>query len=131
MNKVVKRWVTKFGHAFRGLRVAVIGQDSFVVHFVMTALVLLAAVVLNVSLIEWAVLVLCIGLVLAAELCNTALEQLAKAVTPDFDERVRDCLDIASAAVLIAALAACVVGATIFVFRLGIWAGWWAEYLLL
>jgi diacylglycerol kinase len=92
---------------------------------------MIAAVVLNVSLIEWCTLVVCIGVVLAAELFNTAIECLAKAITREFDDHVRDALDIASSAVLLAAVAASVVGVTIFAFRLGVWMGWWAEYLLI
>lgn len=121
-------WLAKFGHAFRGVRVGVRGQSSFAAHFVMAMLVTIFAVVLNVSLLEWCVLVLCIGLVMSAELFNSAIERLAKAITHELDDNVRDALDIASAAVLFAAVAASVAGVTIFVFRLGFAIGWWGGY---
>lgn len=130
-NTIVRHWSAKFRHAFRGIRVGISGQSSFLGHAVMAVLVMIAAVVLNVSLIEWCTLVVCIGVVLAAELFNTAVECLAKAVTREFDDHVRDALDIASSAVLVAAVSASVVGVTIFAFRLGVWMGWWAEYLLI
>ena len=125
-----RHWSRKFRLAVRGLRVGATGQTSFVAHLIATVLVFAAAIVLNVSLLEWCVLLLCIGIVLSAELFNSALECAAKAITRDYDDHIRDALDVASGAVLIAALFAALVGTTVFVFRLGIYCGWWAGYLL-
>ncbi len=124
----LKHWSRKFRNAFRGMRVGIWGQSSFYVHGVVGLLVLLLAMILGVSPLEWCVLVLCIGLVISAELFNSAFESLAKAVTRDFDDHVRDALDIASAAVLAIAIAASIVGLTIFGFRLGLNFGWWGGY---
>ena len=45
-------------------------------------------------MLEWCVLLLCVGLVMSAELFNSAFESLARAVTRDFDDDVQDALDI-------------------------------------
>ena len=50
---------------------------------------------------------------------------MAQAVTQQYDEHVRDALDIAAAAVLVAALGSVVVGTVILGYRLGIYLGWW------
>ena len=71
-------WSNKFLFAFRGVRAGTRGQSSFRVHFVLSALVFVAALWLQVSLVEWCVLLLCIGSVLTAELFNSALESCAK-----------------------------------------------------
>ena len=126
-----RRWSTKFRDAMRGVRVGVRGQSSFRVHFSMAGLVMLTAVALNVNLLEWCVLTLCIGTVLGAEMFNSALESLARATTDQYHEDVRDALDAASGAVLLVSVAASVVGATIFIFRLGILLSWWGSYLLI
>lgn len=126
--KSLSHWSRKFRNAFRGLRVGVFGQTSFYAHFVVAFLVVVFAAVLQVSPLEWGVLLLCIGVVLSAELFNSAFESCAKAITRDFDDDIRDALDIASAAVLVAAIAAALVGATIFLFRFGFWFGWWGGY---
>ena len=126
--KSLAHWSRKFRNAFRGVRVGVWGQSSFYVHAAVTTLVLIFGVVLGVSPVEWCLLVLCIGLVISAELFNSALESCAKAVTRDFDDNVRDALDIASAAVLVASIAAVIVGTAIFLFRFGFWFGWWGGY---
>jgi diacylglycerol kinase len=80
---------------------------------------------LRVTTIEWCVIVLCITVVLSAELFNAALETIAKAVTAEYDPRVRDALDIAAAAVLVAALGSVVIGGLILGFRFGVYVGWW------
>ncbi len=114
-----KHWSRKFRNAFRGLRVGVHRQSSFWVHFTLTVLVFGVAVCLRVSPLEWCVLLLCIGSVLTAEFFNSELESCAKAITNDFDDHIRDALDIASAAVLVASVVAAIVGASIFIFRVG------------
>jgi diacylglycerol kinase len=123
-----KHWSRKFRYAFRGLRVGIYGQSSFYVHFAVMLLVFAFGLFLQVSPLEWCVLLLCVGMVLSAELFNTAFESCAKAITKDFDDDIRNALDIASAAVLMTAISAAVVGASIFLFRLGFWLGWWGGY---
>src|SRR2546421_11886076 len=69
-------WRDKFRAAFRGLKLGVRGHSSFSVHFFFAALVLAAAVVLRCGAVEWCLLLGCIGLVLTAELFNSAVETL-------------------------------------------------------
>jgi diacylglycerol kinase len=91
----------------------------------MACFVLAAAAQLRVTTIEWCILVLCITLVLTAELLNTALETLARMITRSFHPEIRDALDIAAAAVLVASLGSAVIGTLILGFRLGVYLGWW------
>jgi diacylglycerol kinase len=49
---------------------------------------------------------------------NSAFEKLARAITNDHDPEIRDALDIASGAVLLASLGAAAVGAMILLPRL-------------
>ena len=69
-------WRKKFHAALRGCKLGIRGHSSFFIHFFFTALVLAAALVLQCDLIEWCLLVLCIGGVLTAELVNSAVETL-------------------------------------------------------
>jgi diacylglycerol kinase len=121
-----RTWREKFGDAFHGLKAGVRGQSSFFVHFFMAALVVATGVGLGVdSLAEWGVLITCITVVLCCEMFNSALESLARAITSEVDPHVGTALDIGSAAVLVAALGASLVGAAIFANRLGLLIGWW------
>ena len=113
-----RSWPAKFGSAFRAITLGVRGQSSFYVHGLAAVLVVAAGSLLGVSRSEWCLLALCITIVLAAEMFNSSLERLAAAITDDYDHRIRDALDMASGAVLIAALGAVVVGAIVFLNRL-------------
>lgn len=115
---MLRKWILKFYLAGRGVRLGIEGQNSFVVHLPMAALVILLAIVLRCELWQWCALLICIGLVLAAELANSAIEELAKALCDSHNPGVGRALDIASGAVLVASLAAASVGAIIFLSRL-------------
>jgi diacylglycerol kinase len=120
-----RSWREKFRDAFRGAELGVRGQSSFFVHLFVAAAVVLAAIVLRVSLIEWCLLALCIAGVLTAEMFNSALESLARAITHQQSPHLGGALDIGSAAVLLASIGAAIVGTIIFLYRLGLLFGWW------
>jgi diacylglycerol kinase len=92
----------------------VAGQSSFAVHLVAAAAAVALAALLRVSAVEWAVLALAIGGVLAAEIFNTAIESLVRGPGSRRHPRLRDALDIAAAGVLVAAATAVAVGAAVF-----------------
>lgn len=120
-----RTWPQKFRDAFRGTWIGIRRQSSFHVHFCFTAAVLVCGVIFRVSLLEWCVLLLCITVVLTAEMFNSALESMAKAITDEHQYHLGNALDIGSAAVLVASVGASVVGLLIFVNRLGLTLGWW------
>ena len=121
-----RSWPEKFRDAFSGVKEGVRGQSSFFVHFFVVALVIAAGVVMQIDTIaEWCILLLCITVVLTAEMFNSAIESMAKAITEEIHPHVGTALNIGSAAVLVASVGAAVTGAAIFVNRLGPLMGWW------
>jgi diacylglycerol kinase len=108
------------------VRLGVRGQRSFLVHSAFALAVIACAAAFRVSLGEWCLLALCTAVVLAAEMFNSALEFLAKAITKEHDYHLGTALDIGSGAVLIASIGATIVGLIIFLNRLGLSLGWWA-----
>lgn len=113
-----KRWINRFTYALRGLRVALTQEESFRIHLPAAVVVIALAAWLQVSLVEWLVLILCITMVIAAELFNTAIEHLAREIGAEQNESIRNALDISAAAVLIVAWGAKVVGLVVFGWRL-------------
>jgi diacylglycerol kinase len=113
-----RSWGAKFHAAFRGVKFGVRGHSSFFIHFFFTALVLAAAVVLGCDLLQWCVLLGCIGMVLTAELFNSAIETLFRGLDEETKARVWPALDIAAGAVLLASITASIIGAIIFLSRL-------------
>ena len=119
-----RNWHEKFRDAFHGLSCGIRGQSSFFAHFFIAAVVLVAAALSHMNHEGWCLLVLCIFGVLAAEMFNSALESMARAITDETDPHVGEALDIGSAAVLLAAIGAAVVGVIIFLRHLGDLAGY-------
>jgi diacylglycerol kinase len=109
-----RRWRDKFREANRGVKLGVRGHSSFFVHFFCAALAITAALVLECSLIEWCLVTGCIGLVITAELFNSAIETLFRGLDGESKARIQGCLDISAGAVLIAGLTAAVIGILIF-----------------
>lgn len=120
-------WPQKFNCALRGLRRGVRSEVNFFVHFFVAAIVIAAGMVLEVSRLEWCLLIVCIGAVLVAELFNTALETIARVVTDRYNSQMRDALDMGSGAVLLASITAAIVGAAIFIPRLASMLDLWPE----
>jgi diacylglycerol kinase len=117
-TKPRRKWRAKFGDAFRGLKLGIRGHSSFFVHFFFAALVIAAAIVFRCDYFDWCVLLGCIGLVLTAELFNSAIETLFHGLDAPTKERIKGCLDIAAGAVLLASATAVIVGCIVFLHRL-------------
>lgn len=114
-GKPRRRWRDKFAEAYRGVKLGVRGHSSFSVHFFFAALVLAAGAVFRCSLTQWCILLGCIGMVMTAELFNSAIEALYHGLADEESKRrCRPCLDIAAGAVLLASGFAAVIGTLIF-----------------
>jgi len=101
--------LASFAHAGRGLLVLLAEPNARVQLAIAGAVVALGAW-LGLERRDWALLVLAIGLVLAGEAANTALEALADRLAPEPHPLVRKAKDVAAGAVLIASLAAAILG---------------------
>ncbi|EMI16809.1 undecaprenol kinase [Rhodopirellula maiorica SM1] len=100
----------KFAVAFRGLGISLRDQSSLQVHAVAAITVLTLAAYLQFDWWRWAVLVLAITVVIAAELMNTAIERLVRVLHAQRHPEIGDALDTAASAVLVTAIGATVVG---------------------
>ncbi len=117
-DRAKRPWRAKFGDALRGWKLGIRGHSSFFVHFFFSALVLAAAGVLRCEFEQWCLLLSCIGMVLTAELFNSAVETLFRGLDEETKRKSWRCLDISAGAVLMASLFALVIGAAIFFNRL-------------
>lgn len=113
----------RFREAFRGLKRGMRGQSRFAVHLFVAAGAVAACVALDCRVTDWCLVVLCVGVVLTAELFRSAIEALA--IGPDADFRRNGAVAIAAGAVLMASLSAVLVGGIVFVNRFGELMRWW------
>lgn len=104
-----------FSYALNGLCVAIREQQNLKIHLGVALLVIAFACWVNVTRMEWCVLVIMMGLVLALELINTAIENLTDLVTKEHHPLAGKVKDIAAAAVLVVSGISVIVGFIIFV----------------
>ena len=114
----IKARLASFKNAWRGVKVFVRQEHNAWIHCVMTVLVIIAGLFFHISTAEWIAVFFAIGLVLAAEAINSAIERLSDVVQPEKDERIRDIKDISAGAVFICAITAAIIGVIIFLPKL-------------
>ncbi|MBN1303805.1 MAG: diacylglycerol kinase family protein [Anaerolineales bacterium] len=105
--------IRSFGYAFRGWWYVLRTQKNTWIHTLFSAAVILAAIWLRLSLQDWAILILTIMMVWAAEFINTAIEAVVDLASPSRHPLAEVGKDVGAAAVLIAALAAVAIGVLI------------------
>lgn len=110
----MKKFIRGFSYAFKGIAYATSTQINFRVELVCTLIVAALGFVLHISPMEWVCVSICIGLVVGAEMFNTAIEVLTDMVSPEWNEKAGHVKDIASGAVLVIGIFAAVVGGIIF-----------------
>ena len=117
MKKVlsIKRLRKSFGYAFKGIDDVIKHEPNMKIHVVVAILVVIMAFILKVSIIEWIILVLLIGAVLAAETINTTIENLVDMYTKEYDEKAKIVKDTAAGTVLILAITSAIIGLIIFI----------------
>ena len=107
--------LSSFGYAARGLRHLVHREHNAWLHLAATIAVAAAGLVFRLDAPDWRWLVIAAALVWMAEGVNTAIEDLCDRLHPGFDPAIGRVKDLAAGAVLIAAIAAALIGALTFI----------------
>lgn len=90
-------------------------QRNFIIEITIAILVIAAGFILNISIDEWCIVLVCIAMVLSLEAVNTAIEKMGDAVKPGYHPLVGKAKDVAAGAVLIASIFSGIIGILIFV----------------
>jgi diacylglycerol kinase (ATP) len=113
VNQPVERprgFIASLNCAIEGVLWAAKTQRHMLVHLLAAIAVLLVALGLQLTLLEFALLALSIILVLFAELVNTALEVVVDLVSPEYHPLARRAKDVAAGAVLVASVGSLIMG---------------------
>ena len=113
-RNLLQQRIDSFGHAFRGVVSALRSEIHLRFHALATVITVGLGAYFGLSRTEWALVAVAVGTVWSAELVNTAVEAVVDLVSPDYHPLAGKAKDVAAAAVLLAALAALVVGLLIF-----------------
>ena len=82
-NREHPTFIRSFGYAIEGFRTAVATERNIKVQLFVGVLAIVAGVVLRIDALSWVLVLLCIGLVLFAELVNTSIEAIVDLATQD------------------------------------------------
>ncbi|WP_418986988.1 diacylglycerol kinase family protein [Bacteroides heparinolyticus] len=115
MKYDIKKQLYGFGYAWKGIRCCIGKEQNLSFHLIAAIIVVIAGFILSITKIEWTIVILCIGVVIAAELFNTAIERLVNLVSPQQHPIAGKVKDIAAGAVLVCAVTAAIIGLIIFV----------------
>ncbi len=108
-----------FYHAFVGLGVAVGGERNLKIQCLLATIAVSLAAWLRFDPVSWSLLFLAIGMVVTAEMLNTAIERVVDlAAGGEYHALARDAKDVAAGAVVIASVTAAAIGVTLYIPRL-------------
>lgn len=114
--------IKSFQYAFEGWWFVIRTQHNAWIHALATIVVVSLGLFLQISLIEWGLLIISITIVWSAEFMNTAIEAIVDMVSPDFHPLAKVAKDVAAAGVLIGAGGAVLIA--LIVFGPPLWAIW-------
>lgn len=101
-------------YAFKGAFLLIKTETSLKIQFFIAVLITISGFYFKISSAEWIVQFLAIGLVMSIEAINTAIEEIANFVHPDFHIKIGVIKDISAGAVFIASVFASIVGLIIY-----------------
>lgn len=120
MNKSTNQFsvsarLKSFRYAAQGFLFILRYEHNARIHLFISGLVLIMGFLLHIKRLEWVLVLLCMGLVLTAEMINTTIEKLSDIVSPEKNEQIRVIKDISAAVVLLSSFIAMIAGFIIFV----------------
>lgn len=106
--------VNSFKYALKGLKTFFITQPHAKIHAIAIIVVTIAGIYFDLNYVEWGLITTAIGLVIVAEVMNTAIEFLTDIVSPGYNEKAGNVKDLAAAGVLVAAIISLIIASFIF-----------------
>jgi diacylglycerol kinase len=111
----IKKRLKSFKYAFNGLKLLFQEEHNSRIHLAAALLVIIAGFYFNITLNEWLILIFAISLVFVVEIINSVIENLSDFVSPENNTLIKKAKDMGAAAVLLASLAALIIGLLIFI----------------
>ena len=113
-----RKRLQSFVYAYRGILYLLRTQHNAWIHLGFALMALVLGVCFSITQLEWIAIIICIGMVFAAETFNTSIELLCDARYTDYDKRAEIIKDTAAGAVLIVSISSAIIGGIIFLPKL-------------
>lgn len=114
MSANIKSFFAGFCYAIKGIRAAIQTERNMRVHVCVASYVLFFSLFYPFGAVEYALVFLCIGGVIALELVNTAIEKAMEQPDPAHWRAAGIAKDLAAGAVLVYSIAAAAIGVALF-----------------
>ena len=111
---MIQKIIVSIANAIAGIILTFKNELNFRIHTFFAFLILGLSVFLKLDSFEWIIIILCITLVIFAELFNTALEELCDKIEPEYDNIIKKVKDISAGATLILVIGSITIGLIIF-----------------
>lgn len=113
-------FIRSFGYALEGFATAVKTERNIKVMLALGVVAVAVGFLLRLDWISWCLIAVCCGLVIFAELCNTAMEAIVDLATQELHPLAKRAKDIAAASVYVLSITAAVIGLIVFAHALGV-----------
>lgn len=113
-----RKRLQSFVYAYRGILYLLRTQHNAWIHLGFALMALVLGVCFSITQLEWITIIICIGMVFAAETFNTSIELLCDARYTEYDKRAEIIKDTAAGAVLIVSISSAIIGGIIFLPKL-------------
>lgn len=102
-------------HAWKGFKTAAKSEHSIILQLTIALLMQLMGWYFNISPTAWILQTLAIGMVIATEMLNTALEKIADFIHPEYHKKIKIIKDIGAGAVFVTAITSIIIGLIIYI----------------
>ena len=114
-KKGIKRTLRTFKYSAQGLAYAYKNEQSMWIHAAATIVTVVLGIIFKLNLTEWALIFIALGVILASELINTAIEAAVDLCTLEIHPLAKIAKDCGSAATFVLTLVSVVICLFVFV----------------
>jgi undecaprenol kinase len=118
IKMVFQKYIRSVAFALAGISFAFRNQFNMRFHIFVSSLVIILAIFFHIDPVEWCILLLCLGSVIASELINTSIELNINLYSAEYNEKASQVKVIAGASVLVTCTVSGILGLIIFIPRI-------------
>lgn len=109
-----RKFFESLRYALEGIKYCIDTQRNMKIHFVFSIIVLIVGILLQISRLEFVIIMVAISMVFICEIFNTAVEKAVDTTTQEYHPIAKIAKDVAASAVLVAAINSVIVGCLVF-----------------
>lgn len=107
----------KFMDAFSGLKVA-LSHKAVLIQFILGIMAIIGGIIIKLDYYEWLAFIICITIVVFAEVFNTSIEKIGDYLNIEKDEKIKVIKDLSSGAVLVSSIGALIICIMVVIKRI-------------